>query len=316
LKVRNKILIAFLIIFLIDFGVFNYVGPRMIIKVNNLFYKALRLKNRNAPGPSDYGLHAESINYISADGLKLSALLIRTDSVTQKGTVLLVHGMRSSKEKFLPVSKLLADNGFNSVIPDLRAHGQSEGKYCTFGYKEKQDLSILMDSLQSIKDLDRTYGIWGHSIGGAIAMQMLAINKDIRYGIIESSYAEFKTTVYDYSRNMTGFSIPFLNNYLIWRAKHIADFDPKKVDPVEFAHLVNQPVLIVHGEKDMNIKIEYDRKNFNNLASRDKKFIAVPNAGHSDIWEVAGDEYFNEVLEFINRVSGSKTENSAAGIAR
>ena len=275
----------------------------MIIKVDNFLYKALRLKNGPPPKPSEFGLKAEQIYFTSNDGLKLTAFVIKTDSASQKGTVLLIHGMRSTKEKFLPISKILAKNGFNSIAVDLRAHGESEGKYSTFGFKERQDILILLDSLNAVEDLNKNFGIWGHSMGGATALQLMAMDKRIQYGIIESSYAEFKTTVYDYARGMSGFSIPFLNDYLIWRAERMADFDPEKIDPKEYAKHITQPVLMVHGENDNRIKIEYAKKNFNNLKSSDKNFISIPEAGHSNIWEVAGEEYFSQVLEFLNKVS-------------
>ena len=194
MKTVIKILTALLIILTIDFAVFSYIGPRMIIKVDNFLYKALRLKNGPTPKPSEFGLKAEQIYFTSNDGLKLTAFVIETDSVPQKGTLVLLHGMRSTKEKFLPVSKLLADEGFNSVVVDLRAHVESEGKYSTFGFKERQDIPIPLNSLNAFEELNKNVGIWGHSMGGVTALQLMAIDKRIRYGIIESSYVEFKTT--------------------------------------------------------------------------------------------------------------------------
>ena len=142
---------------------------------------------------------------------------------------------------------MLSDSGYNSVLIDLRAHGESQGKYCTFGYYEKQDLRILLDSISKIKNLNTNYGIWGQSLGGAVAMQTLAIDKRLKFGIIESTFSDLNTIIHDYFKLKLGFDIPFISNYFIWRAEKIANFKVSEVAPCQSAKLIKQPVFMAHG---------------------------------------------------------------------
>ena len=52
------------------------------------------------------------------------------------------------------------EQGYSSIAIDLRAHGRSEGEYCTYGYYEKEDIAqIISDYLRY--NPDAKIGIWG-----------------------------------------------------------------------------------------------------------------------------------------------------------
>lgn len=258
---------------------------------------------KNIPTPRDHGLEADRINIKTFDNLNLSSYLIRTDPLNQKGTIILVHGIRAAKEHFLPLSKMLSDSGYNSVILDLRAHGESEGKYCTYGFYEKQDLSLFIDSILRIDNISSNLGIWGQSLGGAISLQTLAIDSRLKFGIVESTFSDFRTIVHDYIKQRIGFEIPFMSNYFIWRAEKIASFKSAEVVPLRSAALVKQPVLVVHGTKDDRIKIEYGLQNFKTLSNGGKEFFECPEANHLNVWTICRDEYFKKVFNFIDKQS-------------
>ena len=256
---------------------------------------------KNIPTPDDYQLKSERITLTTTDNLLLKGYVIQTSSEIQRGTIILVHGIRASKEHFLPLCKFLSDSGYNSVIIDLRAHGESEGKYCTFGFNEKIDLRLLIDRLLMKEGLSSNLGIWGQSLGGAVTLQTLAIDPRLKFGIVESTFTDFRTIVHDYVKQRLGFDISFLTDYLIWRAEGIANFNSDEVVPSKSAALIMQPVLIVHGAKDDRIKYEYGLQNFRSLAGRGKQFMTCPEANHLNVWETCGDRYFQNVLKFIEQ---------------
>lgn len=299
-KKRNKIVVFIIIV--IGFIIFNYWGPRMIIQINKGLYSVLRpFKKDQLLKLEDFSLKAQKLNITTADKLSLKGLLFRTENAKQKGTIILVHGRRASKERFLPICKLLSDSGYNSVIIDLRAHGESEGEYCTYGFYEKQDLMILIDSIHSIKDLNLNIGIWGQSLGGAVALQTLAIDKRLKFGVVESTFSDFNTIIHDYFGYYMGGDIPFLSNYLIMRAENIAKFDAEMIKPSESAKFITQTMMIVHGGNDERIKIGHGKLIHENLACKTKEFIEYPEANHLNLWEIGGDEYFKNVITFMDK---------------
>ncbi len=251
--------------------------------------------------PEDFNLRSERLSVFSAEGFNLKAYFIQSDDEKNKGTVILLHGIRGSKESYLSSSALLAKHGYNSLVIDLRAHGESQGDFCTFGSKEKMDISLWIDELQNKLGADHTIGIWGHSLGGAIAIQSLEFDSRLSFGIIESTFSDLKSTIHDYMGQNFGFNLPFLTDFLIYRAGDIAEFDVFEVQPRESVEHIEQAVLLVHGEEDDQIDISYARMNFKRLLSKRKRFLSIPKAKHSNLWEVGGKAYFNQIIGFINQ---------------
>lgn len=194
----------------------------------------------------------------------------------------------------------MADSSFNSILIDLRAHGESEGKFCTYGFSEKVDISILVDSIKSRHDLSDNIGVWGQSLGGAVALQSMATDSSIRFGIIESTFSDFNNIVHDYFKYHLGFDIPFLTNYLIKRTRKITYFEPSDVRPYRYARKIEQPIIMAHGGLDKRISIDYGLVNFDNLSSTKKEFIGIPEAKHLNLWQMGGEEYFEKIFSFLN----------------
>ncbi|MBQ2817488.1 MAG: hypothetical protein IJF16_06125, partial [Clostridia bacterium] len=76
----------------------------------------------------------------SLDGLLLSGRYLPVEG--SKKTIILAHGYRSSAADFSCAWELYRELGFNLLAIDQRAHGRSEGKYITFGVKEKDDVRL------------------------------------------------------------------------------------------------------------------------------------------------------------------------------
>lgn len=199
----------------------------------------------------------------------------------------------------MPVTRFLAKKGYNSLALDLRAHGASSGQYCTFGVKEKYDVMAVINHLIEMENINENIGIWGQSLGAAIALQSMAIDDRIKFGIIESTFSEFRITAHDYFKFHLGFEIVPFTDYLIDRAGKISDFNPNDAIPKNYCKKIEQRVLVVHGDQDQRISIKYGRENFENISSKEKQFLTIENAAHLDVWQVGGDAYFLKVLGFI-----------------
>ncbi len=287
----------FTILFLIIIaGVLIYIiAPRFIIETSHPF---LRDGINTAYDSAD--LKGEHLTIQTKDNYKLSAFLAYSKTEITFGTVILIHGITKSKELFIPLSKFLTAQGFNTVALDLRAHGKSEGQYTTFGFYEKYDISNLIDLLVSKGLLN--IGIWGHSLGGATSIQAMALDKRLKFGIIESTFSEMKNIVHVYFKHYLGFHYKVLSEYITHRAGEIGNFNPDLVVPFEDCKQIDQPVLMVHGNMDKKISIKSGLRNFKNLKSKVKEFITVENANHINLWETAGEKiYFSKVVQFIKK---------------
>lgn len=55
-------------------------------------------------------------------------------------TAVLLHGFCNNKDIMAPYAAMFHQLGYNVLIPDARAHGQSQGKYIGYGWPEKYDV--------------------------------------------------------------------------------------------------------------------------------------------------------------------------------
>ncbi len=249
--------------------------------------------------PKDLNLSSKVLTIVVEDTIQLKGYWVKNDSIIPKAIVLYTHGIGSCKEHALELAKNLSGIQVEAVLMDSRGHGESGGQFCTHGFKEKYDISKIIDFVK--KENDSTpIGIWGHSMGGAIALQALELDKRIEFGIVESTYTDLDQIVYDYQKQMTyGIGLKPACYISLTEAGKIADFDPYQVSPINAVQQIEQPIIIAHGEVDENIKFEYGKLLFENLKSKDKKFVPIKNAGHLDLPQKGGEAYDKLIKDFI-----------------
>lgn len=291
---RKKIayFLCFLIglVLAVGFYVSKYHLPYAIIK-------PLRITENSIP--QDFGLKSIDLEIMVEDSLKLKGYWIKNDSISPRAIIVYAHGIGSCKEHALPLAKNLSKIGVETILMDNRAHGESGGQFCTYGYKEKYDISAIIDFIKKNND-STSIGIWGHSMGGAIALQTLELDKRIEFGIIESAFADLNQIIYDYQKRMTyGIGLKPACYIALTEAGKIADFDPDAVSPINSVKNIEQPIMLAHGEVDQDIKFTYGQELFDNLKSKEKKFVPVKNAGHLDIPQKGGVAYDKLVKDFI-----------------
>lgn len=287
----------------------HFYIPRFITEIKNPLIQLIKGNYLITALPTfeNNELKGKYINFKSFDNAKLSSFLTYSSLDSVKGTIILLHGIRSNKESFIELSNKLSKLGFNSVALDSRAHGKSGGTHCTFGVKEKKDVSELISVLSEKEGITENIGVWGQSLGGAIGLQALGNDKRIKFGIIESTFSDFKTITNDYFKYHTGFNIRPLTNYLVYRTGQIAEFDPNEAKPIKYCENIEQPILIVHGNKDERINIQYGKDNFSKIPNTKKEFMEIKSANHLNVWKTGGDEYFERMIKFIKENTGGNT---------
>lgn len=250
--------------------------------------------------PEDYGLQAERFAVRTRDSLTLQAFFIPgRESGRRPTTIILLHGISGCKEHFLPTAQKMTARGLNVVLLDLRAHGESGGDYCTFGFYEKSDVSALVDTLLA-RDSTQRIGILGNSLGGAIALQALAADKRLQFGVIESTFHDLQAVVTEYGEDLFGIKSPWLARHILEKSAVIAHFDPFSIKPGEAARQIAQPVFMSHGDADEKIPFAFGRVNFEHLASVHKQWYTIAGGHHRQVAKAGGEAYFEAIMRFID----------------
>ena len=106
----------------------------------------------------------ETLEITSHDALQMKAIYYPNGS---KKTMIWVHGYTSHAERESAFPGLFYHSlGFNVLIPYLRAHGPSQGKYISFGALESRDMMLWVDRVNEVHP-DGSIFLHGLSMGGA-----------------------------------------------------------------------------------------------------------------------------------------------------
>jgi uncharacterized protein len=242
------------------------------------------------------GDRLRAVDYKSPeDNTRLAALLMVPEKAP-RGTVVVLHGLTDRKEAMLSVAESFAEAGYVAVVPDLRAHGSSGGRYTSLGYHEKRDMVALLDHLQS-KGYDVSYtGVLGGSLGGAVSIQWAAIDPRIKAVVAVAPFAELRTAMQFFYKEH---HVTPLQAFLLEAsAQREGRFKINDVSPLAAIAKMNKPVLLAHGVNDDIVPVSESRRLF--AAARGPVALQEVNGKHMDIKEVLGKAFMNRSIEWMD----------------
>jgi fermentation-respiration switch protein FrsA (DUF1100 family) len=229
--------------------------------------------------PSDLGLPYEDVTLKTPEGIALSCWLIR--ATAPKATVIYLHGVSECKIVGLPMACELHNLGYNVFLYDSRRHGDSGGRYCTYGFYEKHDARAVISYLEGRTDICAgRIGLFGSSMGAAVAIQVASIDTRVVALISESGFATLRTIFDEYQKRMIKLPWHYLRNIVIKRSEHLAHFKANAVSPLEAVRNVHVPIFILHGTADTLIASRYSEMVFAN-ANEPKELWLIPGAKHN-----------------------------------
>jgi len=175
--------------------VVGVVAAFVVIEVALAFAAASKLakppRRRGGWTPRDLGFEYEEVALRTRDGVELRGWFIKG---SKPSTVVVLHGYTSSRfdESYIkPVVSLLAGGGFNVLVYDQRAHGESGGDHTTLGYREVDDLNDVVEWLRRNKpEASKSVGVIGFSMGGAVALMHAAKYGTLNAYIADSPYID------------------------------------------------------------------------------------------------------------------------------
>lgn len=293
-------LILTAVVFMVSLSLVLFVlGPVMLLQPHRRTIEFYR-KRTALLHPSDAGLPCEELVLKTAEGINLSCWFVKAGNPA-RGTIVYLHGVSECKIVGLPMTKILHERGFNVFLYDSRRHGESGGQYCTYGFYEKHDVSTIINYLEQRNDiLLGKIGLFGSSMGAAVAIQAAAIDRRVRAVVAESGFATLRTVFDDYQKRMIKMPWHYLRNLVIKRSEHLAHFKASAVSPFEAVKDVHVPIFILHGTADDRIKYQYSEILYNNT-DPPKELWLIPGAKHSDMAEVGGEEYTRRIVEFFEK---------------
>ena len=198
--------------------------------------------------PGDFDLAYEDIQLQTEDGLTLAGWFIpqlEQQPDSEAPTIIVLHGWPEDKGSVLRAALPLLDH-YNLLLFDFRALGRSEGRHSTLGAREIKDVQAALDWLDR-RDISEV-GVWGFSMGGAVALMTAAQDPRIKAVATDTSFARLDIMARDL------FRVPVVSHGMalgmrLW-SRLFLGIDIRQVAPVDAVASLQAPALLIHLRHD------------------------------------------------------------------
>ena len=294
------------------FAIWLVVGYLATIPVagDHPYWRALRAH------PGDFDLVAEDVSFSATDKLPLKGWYIGSDGVSL-GTVIIAHGVNGNRSDMLSRAAFLVRDHYNTLLIDLRDHGESSGTYAGPGYMESRDIVGALNYLHS-RGVDGNISVMGHSYGAVAALYAAAHSPGFAGVISDSAYISFTDMVSrattllaeDPERSfwerlglrLAGF------RFTLWAVKPIYYLrtgiwlDGQKANALAaISRIGPRPILFIAGENDKICPPQNAKRMYDAALSPDKALLIVPHADHDTTYSSAPHLYESTVISFLSK---------------
>ena len=247
--------------------------------------------------------HVRSIPYedvyiYSKDKKKLHARLLRHEGSNKVG--ICCHGYHGTAcRDFSGGAARLFEMGYNVLMIDERAHGQSEGHTITFGKKEQYDILGWIDYIESIFSNIEQLVLIGISMGGAsVLMASDKVKKPIKI-IADCPYNVTKDVL---GSNITNMKLPVRILYPLMKLAGLiyAHINIDKGSAIESVNKSKCQFLIIHGTSDNIVPHHFSEEIY--LNNKDKvQYELFPDTAHGMSYLTDTKRYVRLIKEFLNK---------------
>jgi pimeloyl-ACP methyl ester carboxylesterase len=197
-------------------------------------------------------------------------------------TLLYLHGSALNIGANVDHAHRFHNLGFSVFLVSYRGYGLSDGEFPS----EDQmyaDAEAAWDHLVKKKGIDpERIFIYGHSIGGAIAIDLATRHPDAAGLIVEATF----TSIFDMAR------LKYRYRFLPMGLIVDQNFDSlKKVGRLKV------PVLYLHGTEDDLVPSEMSRRLYEKTISA-KRLKFITGGGHNNSAAIGGEDYLHSIRGF------------------
>lgn len=236
--------------------------------------------------PRLYGNPVESgrVSYRASDGQLLTGFIVG-DPRTKPGILLCFHGNADLAMWQVDWAQSVEKHtGYAVMLAEYRGY-MSLGGTPTYS-------TTKLDALAAYDYLDSAFGpdhapiaYFGHSLGSAVATELAAVHSPLAL-LLQSPFSS--------ARAMARLIVT-LPVAVVWRAISRVHFDTTKA-----VSLLDVPVSVSHGKRDRIVPLRMGLEVYD-AAKVKGSLLVVEKAGHSDIADVAGEEYWKWFAAALKR---------------
>lgn len=218
--------------------------------------------------------------------------------------VIILHGFMGRKEKMGEYAAMFHQLGYNVLLPDARAHGQSQGKYIGYGWPERYDVRKWAEKLVTKNGPRSQIVIFGVSMGGATTMmtsgiplphQVKALVEDCGYTSLNDELNYEAGNLYNIPQAIRAPLIGILS--LINRVKN--GFYVHEASATMMLERNQRPIMFIHGGNDRFVPTRMVYQNYA-ATKGPRELWVVKGAKHAASYEKQPSLYPQRIAKFLN----------------
>ena len=255
----------------------------------------------------------EDVYITSFDGLKLHATYFPgmedeagrpADVSGVKKAVICFHGYTGEGlSNHIAIADYFLKKGYAMLMPDARAHGESEGEYIGFGCLDRKDALSWVNWLIGKCGNDVAIMLHGTSMGGATVLMASGLDLPCQVkGIVSdcgfTSPKEVFTHVLNHMYHLPAF--PAIQGADLIN-KRLAGYGMDECNAKYEVQKAKVPILFIHGSSDTFVPVSMCHEIYENCASPKRKLI-VEGAAHAESYYKDMADYEKVLTEFAGEI--------------
>lgn len=242
----------------------------------------------------------EDAEILSDDGLKLRGDVFWMDRGSHLW-VIAVHGYTGQRSDMQNIAGFYGLKGYNVLTPDMRTHGESEGKYIGMGWLDRKDMLRWIDYVTGLDPVAEII-LHGISMGGATVMMTAGepLPPQVKGVVEDCGY----TSVWDifsdelrYLFHLPPFPLLYVTSGV---SKLRAGYTFGEASALEQVKKSTVPILFLHGSEDNFVHTEMVYELYE-ACTAPKDLLVIGGAGHGESYCMDPEGYFGKVFEFLDR---------------
>lgn len=251
-------------------------------------------------------LQREEVSVSSKFDYKLRGTYIKNSKNT-KNTVIILHGISENRWDSMRYADLYLDHGFNVLIYDSRANGNSGGNNITYGYCEQYDLDSFVSWLQK-KNKDGIIGVHGVSIGASTAIMHSQIDSEknrVKFYVTDSAFSDLNELLKLRLKENYKIGNPIIQKLALFYSNKVASlkagFTFDKVSPLTAVKASKAPTLFIHGKTDLSVPPSMSEELYKAKNGQKEIYVSL-NTGHASSLQYNREEYKQKLYKFLDSV--------------
>lgn len=251
----------------------------------------------------------EILSLKTKDGTEIKANFYNKNNSNK--LAIICHGYGSDFREMNNYAAYFYNRGFSLLLPELRAHGKSQGNRIGMGWQDRLDVKKWIETMVK-RNPDYQIVLFGLSMGASTVCMTVGekLPSNVKCAISDCAYDNVYEEFHHVTKSLKLFNpeliMKLYNNFL----ENTFRINLLKFDAIRQIKKTEIPMLFIHGDKDQFVPTENVKRLFEAHPLDNHKYLYIcKGAGHSMSYVTDEKEYVKRLNEFMGKEFYNKATN-------